>query len=117
MHALGIKEEVGRAFHNSKHDVYYTARCYFSDQVLVNSCPKMYEGQHAGKTYDEILNLDRTYVIHAAAACNVHKLYNSPIRKLSNWINDKAKKDTVLAEEIKKKIEEIRNSLPSRDSF
>lgn len=117
MHALGIKEEVGRAFHNSKHDVYYTARCYFSDQVLVNSCPKMYEGQHAGKTYEEILNLDRIYVIHAAAACNVHKLYNSPIRKLSNWINDKAKKDTVLAEEIKRKMEEIRNSLPSRDSF
>jgi len=114
MHALGIKEEVGRAFHNSKHDVYYTARCYFSEQVAVNNCPKMYDGQHAGKTYEEILTVDRAYAVHSAAACNVHKLYNSPIRKLSNWLNDKAKKDSSLAEEIKNKTEEIRNSLPPK---
>ena len=114
MHALGIKEEVGRAFHNSKHDVYYTSRCFFSNQVLINSCPKMYDGQHAGKTYEEILSQDRSYAIHAAAACNIHKLYNSPIRKLSNWVNDKAKQDVTLNQEIKNKEDEIRNSLPNK---
>lgn len=100
MHALNIKEEVGRAFHNSKHDVYYTARCFFAEQVLINSCPKMYEGQHAGKTYEEIYKIDRPYAVQAAAACNIHKLYDSPMRKLSNWVNDKAKTDPVLRLEI-----------------
>ena len=100
MHALNIKEEVGRAFHNSKHDVYYTARCFFAEQVLINPCPKMYDGQHAGKTYEDIYKIDRPYAVQAAAACNVHKLYDSPIRKLSNWVNDKAKTDPVLRLEI-----------------
>jgi DNA polymerase III epsilon subunit-like protein len=100
MHALNVKEEVGRAFHNSKHDVYYTARCFFAEQVLINPCPKMYDGQHAGKTYEEIYKIDRPYAVQAAAACNVHKLYDSPIRKLSNWVNDKAKADPVLRLEI-----------------
>jgi hypothetical protein len=109
MHALGIKEELGRAFHNSKHDVYYTAKCYFAEQVLINPCPKMYDGQYKGKTYEEILVLDRNYSIYAAASCNVHKLYNSPIRKLANWVNDKAKTDLQLAEDIKIKMTEIRS--------
>ena len=111
MHALGIKEEIGRAFHNSKHDVYYTARCYFAEQVLINPCPKMYEGPHRGKTYDEILLTQRNYAAEVAAACNIHKLYNSPIRKLSNWVNQKAKSDPVLQSEIKAKETEIRESL------
>lgn len=111
MHALNIKEEVGRAFHNSKHDVYYTAKCFFAEQVLVNPCPKMYDGQHAGKTYQEIYNLDRAYTVQAAAACNVHKLYDSPIRKLGNWVNDLAKKDPALNQEIKDKEVIIRSQI------
>lgn len=111
MHALGIKEELGRAFHNSKHDVYYTARCYFAEQVLINPCPKMYDGPHKGKTYEEIFLNERNYATEVAAACNVHKLYNSPIRKLSNWVNQKAKTDAQLQSDIKAKEVEIRESL------
>lgn len=108
MHALNIKEEVGRAFHNSKHDVYYTAKCFFAEQVLVNPCPRMYDGQHSGKTYEEIFTKDRAYAVQSAASCNVHKLYDSPIRKLSNWVNDLAKKDPILSQEIKDKEVVIR---------
>jgi DNA polymerase III epsilon subunit-like protein len=111
MHALGIKEEIGRAFHNSKHDVYYTARCYFAEQVIINPSPKMYEGPHRGKTYDEIIESERKYAVEVAAACNVHKLYNSPIRKLANWVNEKTKSDPLLQNEIKAKEMEIRESL------
>jgi len=111
MHALNIKEEVGRAFHNSKHDVYYTARCFFAEQILINPCPKMYDGQHAGKTYEDIYVQDRPYAVQAAAACNIHKLYDSPIRKLANWVNDKAKADPVLRLEIIDKEAVIKASL------
>jgi len=113
MHALGVKEESGRAFHNSKHDVYYTAKCYFAEQVLVNPCPIMYDGKHAGKTYEYILENDRPYAVHAHAVCNVRKLYDSPLRKLSNWIKSKAATDPALAAEIKAKEEEIRNTQPN----
>ena len=112
MHALGIKEEAGRPFHNSKHDVYYTSKCYFAEQVLRNKTPMMYEGKHTGKTYEEILKEDRMYAVLAHAACNVHKLYNSPIRKLSNWVKTQIPSDPALLEEVKKKEEEIRNGLP-----
>ena len=112
MHALGIKEEAGRPFHNSKHDVYYTSKCYFAEQVLRNKTPMMYEGKHTGKTYEEILKEDRMYAVLAHAACNVHKLYNSPILKLSNWVKTQIPSDPALLEEVKKKEEEIRNGLP-----
>jgi DNA polymerase III epsilon subunit-like protein len=108
MHALNVQEEPGRVFHNSKHDVYYTAKCYFAEQVLKNPCPKMYEGKYAGKTYDEILKLDRAYVVHAHAVCNVRKLYSSPLRKLSNWFKAIVAKDDTLKQEVKKREDEIR---------
>jgi hypothetical protein len=108
MHALGVDEEPGRSFHNSKHDVYYTAKCYFAEQVVKNNCPKMYEGKHAGKTYEEILASDRAYAVHAHAVCLVRKLYNSPLRKLSNWIKDKVKTDAGLKAEVDLKAKEIR---------
>jgi len=113
MHALGVKEESGRAFHNSKHDVYYTAKCYFAEQVLVNPCPIMYDGKHVGKTYEYILEHDRPYAVHAHAVCNVRKLYDSPLRKLSNWIKTKVATDPALAAEIKAKEEMIRNTQPN----
>jgi len=113
MHALGVTEEPGRAFHNSKHDVYYTAKCYFAEQVLVNPCPIMYEGKHAGKTYEYILQNDRPYAVHSHAVCNVRKLYTSPLRKLSNWIKIKAALDPNLAAEVKAQEEAIRNSSPT----
>ena len=100
MHALGIAEEKGRAFHNSKHDVYYTAKCYFAEQVLKNPCPKMYEGKYAGLTFEEILKRDRHYVAHAHASCNVRKLYNSPLRKLSNWVKPLLATDPDLAHQV-----------------
>jgi hypothetical protein len=109
MHALGIEEEAGRTFHNSRDDVYYTARCYFAEQVLKNPCPKMYEGKYAGQTYESILTLDRSYAVHAAAVCKVRKLYSSPLRKLSNWVTLRAKTDPILKEEIARKEQEIRN--------
>ena len=109
MHALGIQEEQGRSFHNSKHDVYYTGRCYFSEQILKNSCPRMYEGKHSGKTYEEILIIDREYAVNALAVCTVRKLYQSPLRKLSNWMKLLVKKDPVLKAEVDKKEAEIRN--------
>jgi DNA polymerase III epsilon subunit-like protein len=109
MHALGIDEEKGRTFHNSRDDVYYTARCYFAEQVLKNPCPKMYEGKYAGKTYEAILSLDRAYAVHAAAVCKVRKLYSSPLRKLSNWVTLRAKTDPILKAEIAQKEQEIRN--------
>ena len=109
MHALGVQEEAGRAFHNSKHDVYYTARCYFAEQVLKNASPKMYEGRYAGKTYDEILELDMRYVANAMAVCNVRKLYSSPLRKLSNWGKTKLKSTPGLAELVAEKESEVRN--------
>lgn len=108
MHALGIVEEAGRSFHNAKHDVYYTAKCYFAEQVVKNSCPKMYEGKYAGKTYDEILVVDRPYAINALAVCNVRKLYNSPLRKLSNWMKERVKTDPVMKAEVEVKEKEIR---------
>jgi hypothetical protein len=108
MHALGIVEEAGRSFHNAKHDVYYTAKCYFAEQVVKNSCPKMYEGKYAGKTYEEILVLDRPYAINALAVCNVRKLYTSPLRKLSNWMKERVKDDTVMKAEVDEKEKEIR---------
>jgi DNA polymerase III epsilon subunit-like protein len=109
MHALGVQEEAGRAFHNSKHDVYYTARCYFAEQVLKNASPKMYEGRYAGKTYDEILQLDMPYVANAMAVCNVRKLYSSPLRKLSNWGKTKVAVTPGLAELVAQKETEVRN--------
>jgi len=109
MHALGVQEEAGRAFHNSKHDVYYTARCYFAEQVLKNASPKMYEGRYAGKTYDEILQLDMLYVANAMAVCNVRKLYSSPLRKLSNWGKTKVATTPGLAELVLQKEAEVRN--------
>jgi DNA polymerase III epsilon subunit-like protein len=108
MHALGIVEEAGRSFHNAKHDVYYTAKCYFAEQVVKNSCPKMYEGKYAGKTYEEILVLDRPYAINALAVCNVRKLYTSPLRKLSNWMKELVKTDPVMKAEVDAKEKEIR---------
>jgi DNA polymerase III epsilon subunit-like protein len=108
MHALGIVEEPGRSFHNAKHDVYYTAKCYFAEQVVKNSCPKMYEGKYAGKTYEEILVLDRPYAINALAVCNVRKLYTSPLRKLSNWMKERVKTDPVMKAEVDVKEKEIR---------
>ena len=108
MHALNVQEEVGRAFHNSKHDVYYTAKCFFAEQVLKNPCPKMYEGKHAGKTYEEILKVDRDYAVNALAVCNVRKLYTSPLRKLANWMKPIAAKDTTLSELVKAKEDEVR---------
>lgn len=113
MHALGIDEEAGRSFHNSKHDVYYTAKCYFHEQKLKNACPKMYEGKHSGKTYEEILLCDRTYAVHANASCNIHKLYHSPLRPFSNWIKLKAKTDANLKAEIERKELEIRGMSPN----
>jgi DNA polymerase III epsilon subunit-like protein/nucleoside-triphosphatase THEP1 len=107
MHALNIQEEQGRVFHNAKHDVYYTARCFFAEQILKNPCPKMYEGKHAGKAYDEILKVDRDYVVNAHAVCNIRKLYNSPLRKLSNWAKDLVKSDPIFKEEVKRKEQEI----------
>jgi DNA polymerase III epsilon subunit-like protein len=109
MHALGIEEERGRTFHNSRDDVYYTAKCYFAEQVLKNPVPKMYEGKYSGKTYEAILNLDRPYAVNAAAVCKVRKLYSSPLRKLSNWVTQQAKTDPVLKGEIAQKETEIRN--------
>ena len=111
MHALGINEEPNRPFHNSKHDVYYTAKCYFSEQVLKNSCPKMYDGKYSGLTYEEILALDRPYAVNAAAVCNVRKLYQSPLRKLSNWVKEMSKGDQLLTAEILAKEQEIRNMI------
>jgi DNA polymerase III epsilon subunit-like protein len=108
MHALNVQEEVGRAFHNSKHDVYYTAKCFFAEQILKNPCPKMYEGKHAGKTYEEILKVDRDYAVNALAVCNVRKLYSSPLRKLANWMKPIAAKDTTLSELVKAKEDEVR---------
>lgn len=108
MHALGIEEESNRTFHNSRDDVYYTAKCYFAEQILKNSCPKMYEGKHAGLTYEQILNADREYAVHSAAVCNVRKLYTSPLRKLSNWVNTLAKTDPILKAEIAAKVDQIR---------
>lgn len=114
MHALGVTEEPGRAFHNSKHDVYYTAKCYFAEQVLVNPCPIMYDGKHAGKTYEHILTHDRAYAVHSHAVCNVRKLTTaSPLKALSNWLKAKAAADPVLAAEVKTKEEEIRKSVPT----
>jgi DNA polymerase III epsilon subunit-like protein len=112
MHALGINEEAGRSFHNSKHDVYYTAKCYFNEQKVLNSCPKMYEGKHAGKTYEMILLNDRDYAVQTNAVCNVRKLYNSPLRPFSNWIKLRAKTDPVLKAEIDRKELEIRQMEP-----
>lgn len=109
MHALNIKEEPNRPFHNSKHDVYYTAKCYFAEQIVKNPCPKMYDGKYNGLTYQEIFVLDRDYAINAAAVCNVRKLYNSPLRKLSNWVKEISKTDDVLKAEILQKEEVIRN--------
>jgi len=109
MHALGIEEEKGRNFHNSRHDVYYTGKCYFAEQVVRNTCPKMYEGKHAGKTYDEILRIDREYAVNALAVCNVRKLYTSPLRKLSNWMKEKVKTDSELKAEVMKKEQNIRD--------
>jgi len=108
MHALGVEEEPGRSFHNSKHDVYYTARCYFAKQEVKNGCPKMYEGKYTGKTYEEILVNDRAYAVNAHAACLVRKLYNSPLRKLSNWMKDKVKTDANLKAEVEMKVKEIK---------
>jgi DNA polymerase III epsilon subunit-like protein len=113
MHALGVTEETGRAFHNSKHDVYYTAKCYFAEQVLVNPCPIMYEGKHAGKTYEYILQHDRPYAVHSHAVCNVRKLYTSPLRKLSNWLKLRVATDPTLAAEVKVQEEAIRNVAPA----
>ena len=112
MHALGVEEEPGRAFHNAKHDVYYTARCYFAEQVLKNPCPKMYEGKHAGKTYDEILKIDMLYVANSMAVCNVRKLYSSPLRKLSNWGKTKLASTPGLAEAVAAKEVQIRGMAP-----
>lgn len=111
MHALGIKEEAGRNFHNSRHDVYYTGRCYFAEQVVKNTCPKMYEGKHAGKTYEEILLADREYAVNALAVCTVRKLYTSPLRKLSNWMKEMVKKDPVLKADVLKKEQDIRGMI------
>ena len=108
MHALNVEQEPGRSFHNSKHDVYYTAKCFFAEQVLKNPCPKMYEGKHKGKTYEDILKEDRDYVINAHAVCNVRKLYGSPLRKLSNWFKPMVAKDDQLKQDVKKREEEIR---------
>ena len=108
MHALNVQEEAGRAFHNSKHDVYYTAKCFFAEQVLKNPCPKMYEGKYAGKTYEEILQVDRDYAVNALAVCNVRKLYSSPLRKLANWMKPIAAKDATLTELVKAKEDEVR---------
>ena len=112
MHALGISEEPGRSFHNSKHDVYYTAKCYFNEQKVLNTCPKMYEGKHAGKTYEMILQEDREYAVQTNAACNVRKLYNSPLRPFSNWIKERAKTDPILKAEIEQKEKIIREMNP-----
>lgn len=109
MHALNVEQEPGRNFHNSKHDVFYTAKCFFAEQVLKNPCPKMYEGKHKGKTYDEIFKEDRDYVINAHAVCNVRKLYGSPLRKLSNWVKPMVAKDEQLKEDVKKREHEIRS--------
>jgi len=111
MHALGIGEEPGRSFHNAKHDVYYTGKCYFAEQILKNNCPKMYDGKHTGKTYEEILKADRPYAVHAHAVCNVHKLYSSPLRKLSNWMKELVKKDPLLKAEVLAKEEEVRGMI------
>ena len=113
MHALGIEEEPGRSFHNSKHDVYYTAKCYFNEQKVINACPKMYEGKHSGKTYEEILEQDRPYCINTNAVCNIRKLYYSPLRPFSNWIKLRAKTDPVLKAEIDKKEQELRDTHPA----
>ena len=111
MHALGVKEEAGRAFHNSKHDVYYTAKCYFAVQVLVNPCPIMYEGKHAGKTYEYILEHDRVYAVQSYAVCNVRKLTTaSPLKALANWLKARVAADLVLAAEVSAKETEIRNA-------
>ena len=104
-------EELGRKFHNSRHDVYYTGKCYFAEQIIKNSCPKMYEGKHAGKTYEEILLIDREYAVNALAVCTVRKLYTSPLRKLSNWMKEMVKKDPSLKTDVLKKEQDIRGMI------
>jgi hypothetical protein len=72
----------------------------------------MYEGKHAGKTYEMILLNDRDYAVQTNAVCNVRKLYNSPLRPFSNWIKLRAKTDPVLKAEIDRKELEIRQMEP-----
>jgi hypothetical protein len=74
----------------------------------------MYDGKHAGKTYEYILTHDRAYAVHSHAVCNVRKLTTaSPLKALSNWVKGKAAADPVLSAEVKVKEEDIRKSVPT----